>query len=165
MAARATVSNVVGMIGTEASLSVQTATMKVQRCVFPTTFSADSFPTFSHHGLLSVNLASGSARQGRRVAHPGCVHISLGIQCLISLSDGLVGIPSLSATPSQPKFTCAFNRACACTGHTQPYHAIENRPSPSPLTNCTRDAERRPGRASCGPLLPLYHELFRLDLW
>ena len=32
-AASATVSNVVGMIGTEAGLSVQTATMKVQWCV------------------------------------------------------------------------------------------------------------------------------------
>jgi hypothetical protein len=43
MAARATVSNVVGMIGTEASLSVQTATMKVQRCVFPITFFCRQF--------------------------------------------------------------------------------------------------------------------------
>ncbi len=34
-AASATVSNVVGMIGTEAGLSVQTATMKVQWCVSP----------------------------------------------------------------------------------------------------------------------------------
>jgi hypothetical protein len=34
-AASATVSNVVGMIGTEAGLSVQTAAMKVQWCVHP----------------------------------------------------------------------------------------------------------------------------------
>ncbi len=34
-AASATVSNVVGMMGTEAGLSVQTAAMKVQWCVFP----------------------------------------------------------------------------------------------------------------------------------
>ena len=34
-AASATVSNVVGMIGTEAGLSLQSATMKVQWCVYP----------------------------------------------------------------------------------------------------------------------------------
>jgi hypothetical protein len=34
-AASATVSNVVGMIGTEAGLSVETAAMRVQWCVFP----------------------------------------------------------------------------------------------------------------------------------
>jgi hypothetical protein len=38
-AASATVSNVVGMIGTEAGLSVQTAAMKVQWCVSPVNVS------------------------------------------------------------------------------------------------------------------------------
>jgi hypothetical protein len=97
------------------------------------------------------------------VAHPGCVHISR-VQCLVSLSDGLAGMPSLSATPSRSKITRAFNPACACTWHTRPTTLPKTDPA-SPATNCTRDAERRPGRASCGPLLPLYHELFRLHLW
>jgi hypothetical protein len=38
-AASATVSNVVGMMGTEAGLSVQSATMKVQWCVHPALLS------------------------------------------------------------------------------------------------------------------------------
>jgi hypothetical protein len=38
------------------------------------------------------------------------------MQCLVSLSDGLMGLPSLSTTPSWHKTTRKFNRACACTG-------------------------------------------------
>jgi hypothetical protein len=102
-----------------------------------------------------------SAREGRRVAHPRCVHISLGMQYLVSLSDGHMGTFPLSWS----KTTRKFNRACACTGHTRPYHATRNRTSPSPATNCTRDAERRLARASCGPLFPPYCEPLRLHLW
>ena len=45
-AASATVSNVVGMIGTEAGLSVQSAAMKVQWCVLPAGFLLSSEPGF-----------------------------------------------------------------------------------------------------------------------
>jgi hypothetical protein len=51
-AASATMSNVVGMIGTEAGLSVQTASMKVQWCVsriYGDGRSVDKLPTFSCH--------------------------------------------------------------------------------------------------------------------
>ncbi len=49
-AASATVSNVVGMIGTEAGLSVQTATMKVQWCVSP----IDVLPTSRQPFLVTI---------------------------------------------------------------------------------------------------------------
>jgi hypothetical protein len=93
-------SNIVGMFGTEACLSVQTAAMKVQWCVSPITVSPDRLPTFSRHCLLSVNLASISLT---RQTHPGCANVSLGAQCLVSLFDSLPGIPSLSTAHSHLK--------------------------------------------------------------
>ena len=61
-----------------------------------------------------------------------------------------------------PKTTRGFNRARACTRPTRPYCAARNRASPGRATNCARDAERRLARASCGPLLPSYHQPLRL---
>jgi hypothetical protein len=49
--------------------------------------SADRVPTYSCYCPLL--LATVSSRQGRCAAHPGGMHISLGVKCLLSLSDGL----------------------------------------------------------------------------
>ncbi|KAF8267460.1 hypothetical protein EI94DRAFT_1730637 [Lactarius quietus] len=76
-AASATVSNVVGMIGTEAGLSVQSAAMKVQ-CIDQLD-KADAPPI------------------------PDAYIYLLGVQCLVSLSDGLAGyaIPLYSSFAMQ----------------------------------------------------------------
>ncbi|KAI0274075.1 hypothetical protein BGY98DRAFT_1178660 [Russula aff. rugulosa BPL654] len=79
------------------------------------------------------NVMHRSARQGgctSCTAHPGGIHTVylLGVQFLISLSDGLAGYtdhPSLQH-PRRPKPTCGFNRA-----------------SPGWATNCACDADRR----------------------
>ena len=62
--ASSTVSNLVGMIGTE-GLSVQTAVLKVQWCVSDRR-SADRLPTFSRHSLQFFLLSSISSTRRMR---------------------------------------------------------------------------------------------------
>ena len=62
-AASATMSNVVGMIGTEAGLSVQTATMKVQWCVSP----IDLLPTNSQLFPVIIFFLSASISSTRQM--------------------------------------------------------------------------------------------------
>jgi hypothetical protein len=152
-AASATVSNVVGMIGTEAGLSGQTATMKVQWCVSPIDVlptSCQPFPVTVFFLLASIS----STRQMRRSSRRR-TYFSLACNASSHSPTASRGIPSLSTTPSRSKPTRGFNRACACTGPTQ------RCPKPS---QPARDAEPRVACASCGPHLPPYPETLRFHL-
>jgi hypothetical protein len=117
--------------------SLGCAAMKGQSCVSPIIVSAaDRLPTFSRHCLLSVNLASiSSTRQsGRRVAHPGCIHISLGVQCLVSLSDSLAGIhlPFLQH-PRGPKLPASSTEPVHAPGTLDPTTIPETEPAQARL--------------------------------
>jgi hypothetical protein len=89
MAASAKVSNVVGMIGTEAGLSVETAAIKLQWCASPINVLHTGYQPFSV--IVFFLLASiSSTRQMRRSSRRAYIYL-LGVQCLVSLSDGLAG--------------------------------------------------------------------------
>ncbi|KAN0113643.1 hypothetical protein V8E52_007569 [Russula decolorans] len=86
-AASATVSNIVGMIGTVAGLSVQTATMKV-RC----------------HCLLSVSIDQLDKADAPLILEAYILkYISLACNALSHSPTASRGIPSLSTTPSWSK--------------------------------------------------------------
>ena len=88
-AASATVSNVVGMIGTEAGLSVETAAMKVQWCVS----SINVLPTSSQPFPLTILIFVSIDQLDKADAPliPEAYIYLLGVQCLVSLSDGFAG--------------------------------------------------------------------------
>jgi hypothetical protein len=114
--ATVTVSDIVGMIGTETGLSVQTAAMKVQWCVSP----IDVLPTSRQPFPVTVFfLLASTIRQGRYAAHPGGVHISPWrvMPHFAPRRPRGVCFPSLQH-PRGPKTTRRFNRARACTGST-----------------------------------------------
>jgi hypothetical protein len=81
-AASATMSNVVGMMGAEAGLSVQTAAMKVQWCV-PSRFANSLFGSC----LSSIDQLD----KADAPPIPEAYIYLLGVQSLVSLSDGLAG--------------------------------------------------------------------------
>ena len=83
-ATSATVSSVVGMIGTEAGLSVQTAW-----CVSPTNILPTGCQPFPDSALflLASNQRDKADSPFIREAH---IYL-LGVQCLVSLPDGLAG--------------------------------------------------------------------------
>jgi hypothetical protein len=86
--ASATVSNAVGMIGTEAGLSVQTAAMKLQWCVSPTNIlptGCQPFPVT----VLSISIDQLDKADAPLI--PEAYIYLLGMRCLVSLSDGLAG--------------------------------------------------------------------------
>ncbi|KAF8495992.1 hypothetical protein F5888DRAFT_1907591 [Russula emetica] len=136
-AASATVSNVVGMIGTEAGLSVQTAAMKVQWCV-------------STIIILPTHRSARHCRQLDDKADapliPEAYIYLLGVQCLVSLPDGLAGY-------TFPFFnTLAVQKPPAELVHPpgplDPTTLPETEPGRA--TNRAHDAERGLARASCG---------------
>ena len=83
-ATSATVSNVVGMIGTEAGLGVQTAWCASPTNILPT--GCQLFPV-SALFLLASNQRDKADAPFIREAH---IYL-LGVQCLVSLPDGLAG--------------------------------------------------------------------------
>jgi hypothetical protein len=99
-AASATVSNVVGMIGTEAGLSVETATMKVQWCVSRIDGLSTSCQPFPVTLFL---LASISSTRQRRRSSRRRTYISLACNASSHSPTASQGIPSLSTTPSRSK--------------------------------------------------------------
>lgn len=96
------------------------------------------FPLACGNSSARTHSAPSVLHNRRSVDKLPTFHI-LGMQCLVSLSDGLAGY---TFPLHGPKTTRGFNR-------------------PDWATNRMRDAERRLARASCGPLLP-YHEPLRL---
>lgn len=100
-AASATVSNVVGMIGTEAGLSVETAAMKVQWCVSSTNVLPTSFQTFPV-AVLFLLASISSTRQMLRSSRRR-IYISLACNASSHSPTASRGIPSLSTTPSRSK--------------------------------------------------------------
>jgi hypothetical protein len=98
--------------------------------------SADRLPTFSRHCLLSVSIDQLDKADAPLI--PETYIYLLGVQCLLSLSDGLAGY-------SFPLYnTIAVQKPPAGSyGPTRPYYAARNRASQGRATNCTRDAERR----------------------
>ncbi|KAH8990427.1 hypothetical protein EDB86DRAFT_3244911 [Lactarius hatsudake] len=119
-AASATMSNVVGMIGTEAGLSVQSAAMKVQ-C---------------------------STKRTAPLIPDAYIYL-LGVQCLVSLSDGLAGyaIP-LYSIPCRPKTTPRVGGTYGTPGALDPLTLPPTEPSLAGLPDCVRDAERGVAGAS-----------------
>jgi hypothetical protein len=111
MVVSGTVSNVVGMIGTEARLRVQTAAIEVQWCVSPIDVlptGCQPFPFIVFSLLVSISTIGLMRLSSQRRTH------LLGVQYLVSLSDCLTGYSFPSTTPSWPKIAHGFNRACAC---------------------------------------------------
>ena len=115
-AASATVSNVVGMIGTEAGLSVQTATMKVQWCVSPTDpppIRGQPFPVTVLFSLASISSIRQTHRSSRRRTS-----ISLACNAWSHSLTALQGILSPSTTPSLSKNHPRVQRSlCAHRAH------------------------------------------------
>jgi hypothetical protein len=87
-AASATVSNVAGVIGTEAVLSVQIPNKEGAMVRLPDHRSADRLPTLSRHCLLSVSIDPLNKVDASLI--PEAYIYLLGVQCLVSLADGLV---------------------------------------------------------------------------
>jgi hypothetical protein len=100
-AASATMSNVVGMIGTEAGLSVQTATMKVQWYVSP----IDVLPISCQPFLVTVFFLLASISSTKQMHHSSRrrTYISLACNASSHSPTALRGILSLSTTPSRSK--------------------------------------------------------------
>jgi hypothetical protein len=162
-AASATVSNIVGMIGTVAGLSVQTATMKVRWYVSPIDVlptSCQPFPVTVFFLSVSISSTRQMRRSSWRRTYPS-ISPWRAMPCLTLRRPRGVYLPSLQH-PRGPKTTRRFNRARSCTGPSRPYYVARNRASQVRATNCMRGAERRVARASSGPLLPPYHEPLRL---
>jgi hypothetical protein len=105
----------------------------------PNRRSADKLPTFPRYCLLSLSIDQLDKADAPLI--PEAYIYLLGVQCLVSLSDGLAGY-------AFPLFnTLAVQKPPAeraCTGRTRPYYAARNRASPGRATNCARDAERKP---------------------
>jgi len=138
-AASATVSNFVGMISTEAGLSVQTAARKVQWCVSPT----DIPPTGCQPFAVTVLF----------------IYL-LGVQFRVSLSDGLAGY-------TFPQYSCGHPpvQPSPCV-HRAPLDSITLRGTELARAGLqTVRTMMNAGwlRASSRPLLP-HHEPLRLHL-
>jgi hypothetical protein len=100
-AASATVSNVVGMIGSEAGLSVQTSTMKVQWCVFP----IEVMPISCQPSLVTVLLFFNSVNidqldKADAPLIPEAYIYLFGVHASSHFPTVSQGILSLSITPS-----------------------------------------------------------------
>src|ERR1700680_1449127 len=85
----ATLSNVVGMISTKAGLSMQTAAMRVQWCVSPTNILPTIFQLFCRPLSVSIDKLDNADPPPIQETHI----YPLGIQFLISLSDGFASYP------------------------------------------------------------------------
>ena len=134
-AASATVSNIVGMIGTEAGLSVQTATMKVQWCVSPVDAlptSRQPFPVTIFFLLASIS----STRQMRRLSQKR-KYISFAFNASSLSPTASRGLPSLSTTPSWSK-----NHP-----RVQPSKFVHQ--APSTLLHCPKSSQPGPGYKLC----------------
>ncbi|KAF8492088.1 hypothetical protein F5888DRAFT_248189 [Russula emetica] len=121
------------MIGTESDLSVQTAAMKV---------------------IDQLDKADAPLI-------PEAYIYLLGLQYLVSLSDGLAGYTFPLYTRSRSRNHPRIQPSpCVRRAHST-LHCCP-KPSQPWAANCAHDGERRPARASCGPLLPPCHEPLRL---
>ena len=137
-AARTTVSNVIGMIGTEVGLSVQTEARKCNGASPRSTLCRQASDLFCR-SRLSVSIAPLDKADAPLILE-AYIYL-LSVQCLVSLSDGLTGYNfSLYNTLTAQK---------PPTGSTEPVHAPSpldpprDHASPHWATNCARDAELR----------------------
>jgi hypothetical protein len=101
MAASATVSTVVGIIGNDAGLGRQSAAMEVQWCVSP----INVLMTF-----CQLFLSRSISIQGKAPLIPDAYIYLFGVPCPVSLSSALTVIPLLSETPSRSTNYVARNR-------------------------------------------------------
>jgi len=150
-AAGTAVLNVVGMIGTVASPSVQNAAMEVQWYGPLPSLHPSPCQTF----LLIA--PTSSTRQTCRPS-PKRAYTSLATQCLILLCDGLAGyaIPLYN--------TLAVQKPPA--GSPKPVRAPGPfDPSTLPESGPARDARCWLSRATCRSILPSHHQAFRPPIW
>jgi hypothetical protein len=121
--------------------------------------SADKLPTVSRYCLLSVSIDQLDKADAPLI--PEAFIYLLGVQCLVSLSDGLARYTSpLYNTIAVQKPPAGSIEAPRARAHSTLLRC-PTCPKPSlPV----RDAERSVACASCGPLLPPYHEPLRLHL-
>jgi hypothetical protein len=91
-AASVTVSNLVGMVGTEAGLSVQTAAMKVQWYVSP----VNVLPTSCyHHCLLSVSIDKLNKADAQLIPEAYMPHLTLRRPCGVYLPSLTLAVQKL----------------------------------------------------------------------
>jgi len=123
----------------------------------PNRRSANGLPTFSLHRLLPISIDQLDRADVPLI--PEAYIYLLGVQYLVSLSDGITGysFPLYNTIVVQKLPTGSTEPVRA--GPTRPYDAPRDQASPLWAKNCARDAERWLARTSCDPLLPLFHRL------
>jgi hypothetical protein len=121
-AASVTVSNLVGMVGTEAGLSVQTAAMKMQWYVSP----INVLPTSCQSVTINVFflLASISSTKQMRRSSRWRTYISLACNASSHSPTASRGIPSLS--PSRSKSHPRVQLGPCAHWPIRPYYAAQN---------------------------------------
>jgi hypothetical protein len=125
----------------------------------PDQCSADKLPTFYHHCLLSVRIDQLSKADAPFI--PETYIYLLGMQCFVSLSDGLAGYAfPLYNTLAVQKPPAASTEPVRAPAHSTLLRCLKPNQPGQGHKLCARDAERR--LASCGPLLPPYHQPLRL---
>jgi hypothetical protein len=140
-AANATVSNVVGMVSTEAGLSVQTATVKVQWCVSPIDVLPIVYQPFPVFCCLSVSIDQLDKADAPLI--PEVYTYLLGVQCLISISDGLAGytfpLYNTLVVQNHPRAQPSSTEPVHAPGPLDPTTLPETEPARAKLrTNCAR---------------------------
>ena len=156
MVVSGTVSNVVGMIGTEARLRVQTAAMKVQWCVSPIDvlpMGCQPSPFIVFSLLASISSIGLMCRSSQRRTYISSASNTSSYSPIASQ-----GIASLSTTPSWSKNYPRVQLSLCVQGPLDPMTLLETKPACTGLKTA-RDAERWLARISCHPLLPLLHRL------
>ena len=133
--ASVTVSNIAGIVGSDTSLSRQTAAMKGQWCVFLITFCRQTADLF-----LSLSSFYYRPRQMRRSSRRRTYILSTSSHRL-SLSNAIAGIPP----PGSPKAIAGL------TEPSQPYCIARNPASPGWATDFACDAEQRLASVPCSP--------------
>jgi hypothetical protein len=139
MVVTAVVSNVVRMVGTQAALSLKTATMKVQCCVSRSMFSRQA-ANFPHHFLLSIGIDQLDKTDAPLI--PEAYINLLGME--YSFFNGLTGYTVPLQHLRSPKTT----------------HRLK--PSPTEPGQAGPQTLLKTLNALAAPLLPPYHEPLQL---
>ncbi len=160
----------VGIIGTEAGLSVQLAARKVQWCVSPIYVlptGCQPFPNTVFFLLASISSTRQMRRSSWRRTYTVTIQVTVSLwraMPLLTLRRPLgVYFPSIQHT-HRPKTTRGFKPSPRMHRAHSTILRCPKTDQPGPATNYARKAERTLARASCGALLPPYHELLRLHL-
>ena len=155
MVVSGTVSNVVGMIGTEARLRVQTAAMKVQWCVSPIDVlptGCQPFPFIVFSLLVSISTIGLMRLSSQRSTY------LLGVQYLVSLSDCLTGYSFPLYNTVVAKNYPRVQPSLCVQGPLDPMTLLETKPARTGLKTVRAMLNAGPHILSPS-LLPLFHRL------